>query len=186
MTANLTDFRTLTGTYALDTAHTRIGFVARHAMVTKVRGSFNEFSGSAVLDGENPANSSVEVTLEVASIDTRNSMRDDHLRTNDFLDVENFPQITFRSTAISHEGGQEFQVTGDLTIKGVTKSVTFPLELTGAATDPYGNERIGFEGSTQIVRSEYGVTYNAALETGGVLVSDKITLEFEISAIKQK
>jgi polyisoprenoid-binding protein YceI len=180
-----TDFTTLTGTYAFDPAHSRLGFVARHAMVTKVRGAFNEFEGSAVLDGQNPANSSATVTIQVASVDTRNAQRDGHLRTNDFLDVENYPTITFTSTSIAHVGGNDFEVTGDLTIKDVTKSVTIPLEFQGAAVDPFGNQRIGFEGSTQIVRSEYGVTYNAALETGGVLVSDKITLEFEISAIKQ-
>jgi polyisoprenoid-binding protein YceI len=179
-----TDLSTLTGTYTFDTAHSRVGFVARHAMVTKVRGAFNEFEGSAVIDGANPANSSATVTLQVASVDTRNAQRDGHLRTNDFLDAENYPQITFKSTSIAHVGGDDFEVTGDLTIKDVTKSVTIPLEFQGAATDPFGNERIGFEGSTSIVRSDYGVTYNAALETGGVLVSDKITLEFEISAIK--
>jgi polyisoprenoid-binding protein YceI len=185
MTATATDFTALTGTYALDTAHSRIGFVARHAMVTKVRGAFNDFDGQAVIDGADPSRSSVTVTLKVASIDTRNSMRDEHLRTNDFLDAASFPEITFTSTAVEQTGATEFLVTGDLTIKGVTKSIAIPLEFTGAATDPFGNERIGFEGSTAINRSEYGVTYNAALETGGVLVSDKIVLEFEISAIKQ-
>jgi polyisoprenoid-binding protein YceI len=185
MTATTPDFATLTGSYAIDTAHSRLGFVARHAMVTKVRGAFNEFDGSAVLDGTDPAKSSVNVTLKVASIDTRNEQRDNHLRTNDFLDAETYPEIRFASTAIRHVGGNDFKVTGDLTIKDVTKSITIPLELTGAATDPFGNERVGFEGSTDILRSEFGVTYNAVLETGGVLVSDKITLEFEISAIKQ-
>jgi polyisoprenoid-binding protein YceI len=185
MTATATDFTALTGTYALDTAHSRIGFVARHAMVTKVRGAFNDFDGQAVIDGADPSRSSVTVTLKVASIDTRNSMRDEHLRTNDFLDAASFPEITFTSTAVEQTGATEFLVTGDLTIKGVTKVIAIPLEFTGAATDPFGNERIGFEGSTAINRSEYGVTYNAALETGGVLVSDKIVLEFEISAIKQ-
>jgi polyisoprenoid-binding protein YceI len=184
MTATTTDFTSLTGDYTFDVAHSRIGFVARHAMVTKVRGSFNEFEGTASLDGADPSKSSVSISVDVASIDTRQAQRDAHLRTNDFLDVEKFPKITFRSTATSHAGGNDFEVTGDLTIKDVTKSITIPLEFQGAATDPFGNQRIGFEGSTQIVRSEYGVTYNAALETGGVLVSDKITLEFEISAIK--
>jgi polyisoprenoid-binding protein YceI len=184
MTATTTDFTALTGTYTLDVAHSRLGFVARHAMVTKVRGSFNEFEGTAVLDGTDPSKSSVEITINVDSVDTRNAQRDGHLRTNDFLDIEKFPQITFKSTAIAHEGGHDFQVTGDLTIKDVTKSVTIPLEYQGAAKDPYGNLRIGFEGSLPIVRSDYGINFNAALETGGVLVSDKITLEFEISAIK--
>jgi polyisoprenoid-binding protein YceI len=184
MTTATTDFRTLTGTYAFDTAHSRLGFVARHAMVTKVRGAFNEFEGSAVIDGENPANSSASVTIKVDSVDTRNAQRDGHLRTNDFLDIETYPEIRFVSTSIQHEGGTEFQVTGDLTIKDVTKSITIPLEFQGAAKDPFGNDRIGFEGSVVINRKDWGITWNAALETGGVLVSDKITLEFEISAIK--
>ncbi|MGI8679012.1 MAG: YceI family protein [Jatrophihabitans sp.] len=184
MTTTTTDFSTLTGTYTLDAAHSRFGFVARHAMVTKVRGAFNEFEGTTTIDGTDPSKSTVAVTAQVASIDTRNAQRDGHLRTNDFLDAETFPQLSFTSTSIEHDGGNDFKVTGDLTVKGVTKSVTVPLEFQGAAKDPFGNNRIGFEGSTQIVRSEYGVTYNAALETGGVLVSDKITLEFEISAIK--
>jgi polyisoprenoid-binding protein YceI len=184
MTTTAVDFRALTGTYTVDAAHSRFGFVARHAMVTKVRGQFNEFTGTATIDGEDPTKSAVQVTLEVASIDTRNAQRDGHLRTNDFFAVSDYPQITFVSTGIAYEGGHDFIVTGDLTIKGVTKSISIPLEYQGQATDPFGNVRIGFEGSTQIVRSEYGVTYNAVLETGGVMVSDKITLEFEISAIK--
>jgi polyisoprenoid-binding protein YceI len=184
MTAIATDLQTLTGTYTIDAAHSRFGFVARHAMVTKVRGAFNEFEGSAVIDGVDPSNSSVNVTLQVASVDTRNAQRDNHLRTNDFLDVDNFPVITFASTSVSHEGGNEFVVTGDLTIKDVTKSVALPLEFQGAAKDPFGNDRIGFEGSIVINRKDWGVSWNAALETGGVLVSEKVTLEFEISAIK--
>ncbi len=184
MTATATDFRTLTGTYAFDPAHSRIGFVARHAMVTKVRGAFNDVEGTTTIDGENPENSSVSVTLKVESIDTRNEQRDGHLRTNDFLDIENYPTITFVSTAIKHDGGNEFEVTGDLTIKDVTKSITIPLEFEGAAKDPFGNDRIGFEGSVVVNRKDWGITWNAALETGGVLVSEKVTLEFEISAIK--
>src|ERR1700759_806303 len=111
MTATVTDFSTLTGTYTIDAAHTRIGFVARHAMVTKVRGAFNEFTGHAVLDGDEPANSSANLTIQVASIDTRNAQRDGHLRTNDFLDVDNYPEITFTSTSIEHVGGNDFEVT---------------------------------------------------------------------------
>ncbi len=185
MTSTITDFRTLTGTYALDVAHSRLGFVARHAMVTKVRGAFNDFDGTATIDGADPSKSTVAITLDVASIDTRNAQRDDHLRNNDFLDVATYPKITFTSTSIEHDGGDEFLVTGDLTIKDVTRSVTIPLEFQGAAKDPFGNDRIGFEGQLVINRKDWGVTWNVALETGGVLVSDKITLEFEISAIKQ-
>jgi polyisoprenoid-binding protein YceI len=184
MTSIATDFRTLTGTYTLDPAHSRIGFVARHAMVTKVRGAFNEFEGSTVIDGDDPSKSSVQLTVQVDSVDTRNAQRDDHLRNNDFLDADTYPTITFASTVIAHDGGTDFLVTGDLTIKDVTKSVTIPLEFTGAAQDPFGNDRIGFEGSLVINRKDWGVSWNAALEAGGVLVSEKITLEFEISAIR--
>ena len=184
MTTTTTDFAPLTGTYALDASHSRIGFVARHAMVTKVRGSFNEFEGTATIDGETPSNSSVQVTIKVESIDTRNAQRDEHIRTNDFLDVATYPQITFVSTSVEHDSGNDFRVTGDLTIRGVSKSVTIPLEYQGSASDPFGNARIGFEGSVVINRKDWGVNWNAALEAGGVLVSEKVTLEFEISAIK--
>ncbi|MGH8860678.1 MAG: YceI family protein, partial [Jatrophihabitantaceae bacterium] len=177
MTTTTTDFSTLTGTYAIDASHSRVGFVARHAMVTKVRGSFNEFDGTATIDGADPANSSVRVTLEANSIDTRNQQRDDHIRTNDFLDIASYPQITFVSTAIGHNGGNDFQVTGDLTIRGVTKSVVLPLEYLGSATDPFGNARVGFEGSLVINRKDWGVNWNAAT---GVLVSEKVTLKFGV------
>jgi len=175
---------TLTGTYTIDPAHSRIGFVARHAMVTKVRGSFNDFTGSAVLDGDNPANATATVTIKAASIDTRNEQRDGHLRSNDFLSLEEYPEITFASTAVKQTGDTGFEMTGDLTIRGITNSITIPFSYEGFAKDPYGNFRVGFEGSTTINRKDYGITFNAALETGGVLVSEKVTLEFEISAIR--
>jgi polyisoprenoid-binding protein YceI len=175
---------TLTGTYAIDPSHSRIGFVARHAMVTKVRGQFTEFEGSAVVDAADFTRSSVSLTIQAASIDTHNEQRDGHLRSNDFLAMEEFPQITFVSTAVVQNGPTDLDVTGDLTIKGVTNSVTIPFEFEGAATDPFGNARVGFEGSVVINRKDYGITWNAALETGGVLVSEKVTLEFEVSAIK--
>ncbi|WP_410638847.1 YceI family protein [Amycolatopsis sp. lyj-346] len=179
-----TTYPQLTGEYTLDAAHSRIGFVARHAMVTKVRGSFNEFTGAATIDGDVPEKSSVQVTIQATSIDTRNADRDGHLKGNDFLSMDEYPQITFTSTEIKQTGDTSFDVTGDLTIKDVTRSVTVPFEFEGSAKDPFGNDRIGFEGSTTISRKDYGITWNAALETGGVLVSDKVTLEFEISAIK--
>ncbi|MCW2667573.1 MAG: YceI family protein [Frankiales bacterium] len=174
----------LTGTYTLDPTHSRIGFVARHAMVTKVRGSFNEFEGTAVLDGTNPAASSATLTVQAKSIDTRQAQRDEHLRSNDFLAMDSFPEITFVSTSVEQTGDAEFELAGNLTVKGVTKAVTIPFTYEGAATDPYGNLRVGFEGAVVIKRSDYGVSFNAALETGGVLISEKVTLEFEISAIK--
>ena len=175
---------TLTGTYIIDPTHSRIGFVARHAMVTKVRGSFNDFEGSGYFDAENPANSKLQLTIEAASIDTRNPDRDAHLRSNEFFDMESHPEITFVSTAVEQTGSDQYQVTGDLTIKGVTKPVSVDLDFTGTAVDPYGNQRIGLEGSTTVNRKDWGVSWNAALEAGGVLVSEKVTLEFEVSAIR--
>ena len=174
----------ISGTYTIDPAHSRIGFVARHAMITKVRGNFNEFEGTAVLDGVDPSKSYATLTIKAASIDTRQPQRDEHLRSNDFLAMDEFPEITFTSTEVRPTGPDSADVVGDLTIRGVTNSVTVPFQFEGAATDPFGNLRVGFEGSTTINRKDYGITWNAALETGGVLVSDKVVLEFEISAVK--
>jgi polyisoprenoid-binding protein YceI len=174
----------LAGTYTIDPTHTRIGFVARHAMVTKVRGAFNEFEGSAVVDADDFAASRASLTIQAKSIDTRNEQRDGHLRSNDFLAMDEFPEITFVSTGVRQDGPTSLELTGDLTIKGVTNAVTIPFEFEGAATDPFGNLRVGFEGAVTINRKDYGITWNAALETGGVLVSEKIVLEFEVSAIK--
>ncbi|WP_374190376.1 YceI family protein [Streptomyces sp. NE5-10] len=175
----------LTGDYILDPTHTRIGFVARHAMVTKVRGAFHEFEGTAHLDGADPAKSTGQVVIKTESIDTGVEQRDQHLRTNDFLDAPNFPDITFRTTRIEQKSDTDYRVTGDLTIKDTTKPVTIDFEYTGNAVDPYGNLRVGLEGTVTLSRKEFGVTWNAALEGGGVLVGDKIVLEFDISAIKQ-
>jgi polyisoprenoid-binding protein YceI len=183
-TTTALDTKTLTGDYTLDPAHTRIGFVARHAMVTKVRGNFDEFEGTAHLDFEDPTKSSAEVTIQVKSINTNQKQRDEHLRTNDFFDAPTYGQITFKSTKVEVLGDDKYRVTGDLTIKDTTKPVAIDFEFTGAAKDPYGNIRVGFDGSTVIKRSDWGVNWNAALETGGVMVSDKITLEFDVSAIK--
>jgi len=174
----------ITGDYVLDVAHSRLGFVARHAMVTKVRGAFNDFEGTAHLDGDDPAKSSATVSIDVASVDTRQPQRDDHLRTNDFFDAATYPKITFVSTVVEKLDDETFRMTGDLTIKDVTKPVSIDFAYNGSATDPYGNQRVGFEGSTVINRKDFGVNFNAVLETGGVMVSEKITLEFEISAIK--
>jgi len=174
----------LSGSYSIDQTHSRIGFAARHAMVTKVRGSFNEFTGTGSLDTNDLQQSELALTIQAASIDTRNSDRDAHLRSNDFFDMETYPEITFRSTHVEQLDDTNFRVTGDLKIKAVTKSVSIDFEYSGTAVDPYGNTRIGFEGATIINRKDYGVSWNAALEAGGVLVSEKVTLEFEVSAVR--
>ena len=174
----------LTGDYTIDVAHSRVGFAARHAMVTKVRGQFNEYEGSAHLDFADPSKSTAELTIKAQSVDTHNEQRDAHLRTNDFFDAPNYPEITFRSTSVEKVGDDTYRLTGDLTIKGTTKPVTVDFEFTGTAVDPFGNVRVGFEGSTTISRRDWKVEWNAPLEAGGVLVSDNVTLEFEISAIK--
>lgn len=167
------------GTYTIDASHSRVGFSARHAMVTKVRGSFNEYSGSAVVaDGA----ASLSIEISAASIDTRSADRDGHLQSPDFFDVANFPKITFVSTSVKG-GGAGIIVDGNLTIKDVTKPLTIEFEYTGTAKDPFGNDRHGFEGASEINRKDFGLTWNAALETGGILVSENIKLEFEISTI---
>ena len=173
-----------TGTDAIDPSHSSVGFVARHAMVTKVRGSFNEFEGSGYFDTDKPSNSKLELDIEAASIDTRNADRDGHLRSNDFFDMENYPRIRFVSTSVEQIDEENFRVTGDLTIKGVARAVAVDFEFTGAAVDPFGNNRIGFEGQTTVNRKDWGINWNTALEAGGVLVSEKVTLEFEVSAIR--
>ncbi|MBS2965814.1 polyisoprenoid-binding protein [Actinocrinis puniceicyclus] len=174
----------LTGAYSIDPVHSRIGFTARHAMVTKVHGSFSRFTGAGTFDVEDPSRSTLQLTIDGASIDTHNADRDAHLRSNDFLDLEHYPQITFNSTSVQQVEPDTYRVTGDLTIKGVTRPVTFDLVYTGSAVDPYGNQRVGWEGRTTINRKDWGVNWNAALEAGGMLVSEKVTLEFDISAVK--
>jgi polyisoprenoid-binding protein YceI len=174
----------LDGTYVIDASHSRMGFVARHAMVTKVRGHFAEFSGQATTSA-GLTDARVEVAMKAASIDTGSADRDGHLRSGDFFGSDEHAELTFVSTSVEAVDADTLRVAGDLTIKGVSRPVTIDFEYAGAATDPFGNVRVGFEGSTVIKRSDFGITWNAALETGGVLVSDKITLEIEISAIKQ-
>ncbi|WP_282693134.1 YceI family protein [Streptomyces sp. CC208A] len=174
----------LTGEYTIDPAHSSIGFTVRHAMVTNVRGSFAEHEGTLKLDGTDPSASSASLDVRIASVDTGIGDRDDHLRGSDFFDAERFPLMTFRSTEAERLGGDTYRITGDLTIKDVTRPLSIDLEFNGAATDVYGNERVGFEGSAEILRSDWGLTWNAALEAGGVMVSDKVKLNFDISAVK--
>jgi polyisoprenoid-binding protein YceI len=174
----------LTGDYTIDTAHTQIGFVARHAMITKVRGQFEEFEGGVHLDGDDPSRSSAQVTILTRSIQSHNGMRDEHLRGGEFLDVANHPTITFTSSDVERVDDTTFAVTGDLTIRGVTRPVTVDFALTGAETDPWGNFRVGFEGRTTINRKDWGVSWNAVLASGGVLISEKVTLELEIAIVR--
>ena len=174
----------LTGAYVLDTAHTRIGFVTRQAMVTKVRGHFDEFEGGTHLDGDEPSKSSAHLTIKATSIQTRNGLRDEHLRSH-FLDIANHPTITFTSAGVEQINETSFKVTGDLTIRGVAKPVTVDFELTGAENDPSGNFRVGFEGKATINRKDWGVSWNAVVEGGGIFVSEKVTLELDIAAIRQ-
>lgn len=174
----------LTGDYSIDPAHSTLGFVARHAMVTNVKGKFNDFTGSLHLDGTDPSKSSATIDVTMDSIDTGSADRDGHLKSADFFKTDEFPTMTFRTTSAEALGGDDYRITGDLTILGVTKPLSIDLEFNGAAKDPFGNERVGFEGKAEILRSAWGLTWNAALETGGVLVSDKIKLNFDISAIK--
>ncbi|MER7827516.1 YceI family protein [Streptomyces sp. NPDC096097] len=175
----------LTGDYVIDPAHSSIGFTVRHAMVTNVRGAFTEHEGTLHLDGADPARSTASIDVKIGSVDTGIADRDGHLRSGDFFDAETFPLMTFRSTEARQLGGDTYRITGELTIKDVTRPLSIDLEFNGSATDPYGNERVGFEGSTEIQRSDWGLTWNAALEAGGVMVSDKVKLTFDISAIKQ-
>lgn len=184
MTAS-TSAADLTGDYDLDPTHTQLGFVARHAMVTKVRGTFKEFEGQLHINGAEPTKSTGGLRMVARSIDTGVEQRDDHLRSNDFFDMENYPELTFTSTKVEHSGGDSYQVTGDLTVKDHTRPVTMDVEYTGSATDPFGNQRLGLEGSVTINRKDWGLTWNAPLEAGGVLVSEKVTITVDISAIKR-
>lgn len=172
------------GTYDIDPSHTELGFAVRHMAVSKVRGRFSTFSGTLVL-AENPADSSATVTIEAGSVDTRDENRDGHLRTNDFFDVENHPTWTFTSTSIKPEGPTEFSVEGDLTIRGVTKSVTLATTFEGVVKDPFGNHRVGFSASTTINREDFGVAFGAVMEAGGLVVAKKVDIQIELEAVLQ-
>jgi len=174
--------------WRLDPAHTQVEFKAKHMMITTVRGRFGDVSGEVVVDEENPENSQVEVEIDARSIDTRASDRDTHLRSEDFLDVERHPKITFRSKRVegAHaEAGDEFKVVGDLTIRGETKEVTLHARYEGQGGDPWGGTRAGFSATTKIDRREWGLTWNQALETGGILVSNDLTIELQVQAVRE-
>lgn len=179
------DTAALTGDYTIDTAHSSLGFTARHAMVTNVKGGFTDFDGTLHLDGADPTASTASFDVRMDSITTGSDERDAHLKSSDFFDIEQHPTMTFRSTKAEALGGTSYRITGDLSILGTTKPISIDLEFNGYAKDPFGNERVGFEGTGELLRSEWGLTWNAALETGGVLISDRIKLNFDLSAIKK-
>jgi len=171
------------GTWTVDTSHSTVGFTARHLMVSKVRGRFATFSG-AIHVADNPLHSTVEAIVDLASVDTGDEGRDGHLRGTDFFDVEQFPTMTLADTRVKL-AGEEFILEGDLTIKGVTRRVQFELEFEGVTQDPWGGTRAGFAADTEINRKDFGLTWNVALETGGVVVGDKIKVQLEIELVKQ-
>ncbi|WP_380278312.1 YceI family protein [Kitasatospora purpeofusca] len=178
------DLGHLSGDWTIDTTHSEIGFSVRHAMVTNVKGRFTEYDGKLHLDGTTPANSSAELVIKVGSIDTNQAQRDEHLRTGDFFSAETFPEMSFRSTAAERVRDDSYRLTGNLTIKDVTRPIVLDLDFTGTAVDAYGVDRVGFEGKAVLDRTDWGLTYNAALETGGVLIGEKVKLTFDISAVK--
>jgi polyisoprenoid-binding protein YceI len=179
----MADLSAANGTWVIDAAHTNIGFTARHLMVSKVRGHFTAFEGGFTIDAANIGASSANLSIQAASIDTNSTDRDGHLKSAEFLDVENFPTLTFVSTS-AIDKGNVVEVTGDLTIHGVTKSVVVPWEFIGVSTDPWGNVKAGFEAELEISREEFGLVWNVALETGGVLISDTIKLSLDVQALK--
>lgn len=173
-----------TGTYTVDPAHSRVEFAVKHLGIATVKGSFDTFEGTLVVDGD-LATAQASGSVDVATVDTKESARDEHLRSADFFDVEQFPKLTFTATSIVPTGGDEFDITGDLTLHGVTNSVTLKAEVQGTETDPYGNERVGLEITGQLNRSDYGMRFNQALGSGNMLVSDKVKLTLDVSAVKQ-
>lgn len=180
--SNAYDIDALRGTWSIDQAHSAVGFSITHAMVTKVRGSFDDFTGAIVVNGENDA--SVDVTIQTESVNTRQEGRDQHLRSADFFDAEQFPTMTFHSTGVAVKNDEKFTLSGDLTIKGITKPVELKVEVGGVHTDAAGALRAGFEADLTISRKDWDLTWNVALEAGGWLVSDKVKISLDISLVK--
>jgi polyisoprenoid-binding protein YceI len=172
------------GTWDIDTAHSTVGFSVRHMMVSKIRGYFRQFAGE-IVTAEDPAQSSVTATIDLSSIDTRQEQRDAHIRSADFFDVEAYPQMSFRSTAVRTQGADWF-IDGELTLKGHTRPVTLALELNGFGPDNYGGYRAGFSARTEINRNDFGVDIKMPMDGGGVVVGDKITVELEIESVLRK
>jgi polyisoprenoid-binding protein YceI len=168
----------------LDTTHSEIAFTVRHMMFSKVRGQFTKWSGTVAYDAADPSKSKVDVDIDVDSIDTREEKRDGHLKSPDFFDAAKFPKITFKSKRVEGAGKGHYKLTGDLAIHGVTKEVTLDVEQTGGGKDPWGNQRVGFSLKGSIHRADFGLTWNQALETGGVLLSDKVEIEAEVQVVQ--
>jgi polyisoprenoid-binding protein YceI len=184
-TATLAQPQTSTTTWNIDPAHTAAEFKVKHMMIANVKGHFSRVSGVLIRDESDPANDRLEATIEAASIETRNEQRDGHLKSADFFHVEKFPTLHFKSTGIRVVGGGELSVEGDLTIRGVTRKVRFAVEgPTPPAKDPWGNTRIGISASTKINRKDFGLTWNAALETGGILVGDDVTITLDAQFVR--
>ena len=169
----------------IDFSHSEIGFSVRHMMISKVRGQFTSFDGNVHIGADNPANSSISGSIDVASIDTREEQRDAHLRSADFFDVDNFPKMTFQSTRIEHQSGDRYKVYGNLTIKDITREIAFDVTDEGKGQDPWGNQRWGVSAIAKINRKDFGLTWNVALETGGWLVGDEITINAEVQLVYQ-
>ncbi|WP_405623199.1 YceI family protein [Streptomyces sp. NBC_00076] len=174
----------LTGEWVIDPAHSRIGFSVRHAMVTTVRGAFTDYQSRLYFDGRDPARSKAEIIVSTAGVDTGVEQRDAHLVGRDFLDAATYPRLRFASTAVEVSGNDVYRMTGDLTIKAVTRPVVLELTYIGHVTDPFGYERVGFDGTTTINRSEWGLTYSSKLAEGGAMVSEKVRLQLDIAAIR--
>ena len=172
-------------TYSFDKAHTTVGFQVRH-IVTNVGGKFNDFTGTIQVDRAKPESSSVEFTIQAASINTNEPKRDEHLRSADFFDVATHPTVTFKSTSIKANGKDSWLVTGDLTMRGVTKQVTLPVTFLGEGKDPWGNKKMGFETAITVNRKDYGINWNKALDQGGVLVADEVKVQVSVEANKVK
>jgi polyisoprenoid-binding protein YceI len=171
-------------TWKIDPIHSHIEFSVRHLMITTVKGRFTGVDGSVVIDEADPSKSSVDVRIEASTVDTREPQRDGHLRSADFFDVEKFPHLTFKSTRVGDRTGGDFTVTGDLTIHGVTREIVLQVTDEGRGKDPWGGERAGFSATTKLNRKDYGLTWNQALETGGVVVGDEVKIRLDLQLVK--
>jgi polyisoprenoid-binding protein YceI len=169
----------------VDASHSSIDFTIKHMMIAKVKGSFNSFEAQIEADPDDLTTANVQFSIDLSSIDTRNADRDNHLRTGDFFDIEQYPRMTFQSTSITKKGEGEYNVTGNVSLHGLTRPESFTVSFEGAGKDPWGNEKVGFSGNGSLKRSDYGLTYNAALETGGFLIGDEVKVSIEIEAAKQ-